>query len=252
MKLFLFYLSVIYLSFSGCDINNTDIAFRTKIFSGESKNFGSGVVTSIIESDENDVPLAVGVVFTSAVLTSLDTTNLSATLKMPQTVASTQFDHVEVEWQPNGQLPQGINNTPNFSIRFYIITESEQNNILGISADSVKMYLRPDSQFIPKDYILLPGSGSPKKGVMFYDSTAKEFNSGIFDKALIYRYYNGKLIAIEIMISKSFLETNQTFIGDIKQPEKFQLPGFYPLKYNIKFTGSQNKYTVSLINLIRH
>jgi len=255
--IFLQILTIVFICFiffplSGCDINNTDIAFQTKTFSGESKSFGSGVVTSIIESDKDDLPKAVGIVFTSAALRNLDTTNLSVILKMPQTVASTQFDHIEVEWQPNGKTSQGISNKPIISFRFYIITESEQNNISGLESDSVKMYLLPDSQFIPKNYILLQNSGMPKKGVMFYDSIAAKFNNEKFDKSLIYRYYNGKLIALEIIISKSFLEKNKTFIGEIKQPDKFQLPGFYPLKYNVKFTGSQNKYTVSLINLIRH
>ncbi len=249
---FLVFINLVVFSLSGCGINNTDIAFQSDIFPGESKSFGSGVVTSIIESDENDTPLAVGVVFTSAALTNSDTANSSVKLRMPQTVASTQFDHIEVEWKPGGQSPAGIYDVPRFSFLFFIISEAERNKISGVGIDSVKMYLQPDPKFIPEDYKLLPLSGSAKKGTMFYDSTAKEFNGGIFDKTLIYRYYNGKLIALEIMIAKSFFETHRTFIGNVKQPEKFQLPGFYPLKYNIKFTGSQNKFTVSLINLKRH
>ena len=249
--IFLAFFIVVIEIISGCEINDTDNSFQPRILAGESKSFGLGVVTSIIETDENDIPTAIGVVFTSAALEGLDTTNLSVTLRMPQTVASTQFDHIVVEWNPEGHSPEGIYDIPHFDFRFYIINEAEQNSISGIGADSIKMYRQPDSQFVPKDYKMIPNSGTPKIGVHFYDIASTELKGVPFDKTLIYDFYDGKIVSIEPMITKSFFETKTTFVGDIKQPEKFQLPGFYPLQYNIKFTGSQSKYTVALINLTR-
>ena len=249
--IFLVFFIVTIEFFSGCEINDTVNTFQRRILAGESKSFGMGVVTSIIETDENDIAIAVGVVLTSTALEGLDTTNLSVTLRMPQTIASTQFDHIVVEWNPKGHSPKEIYDIPHFDFRFYLINEAEQNNISGIGADSIKMYKPPDSQFVPKDHKMIPNSGTPKIGVRFYDTTSTELKVP-FDKTLVYDFYNGKMVSIEPMVTKSFLETKTIFVGDIKQPEKFQLPGFYPLNYNIKFTGSQSKYTVTLFNLKRH
>jgi hypothetical protein len=51
------------------------------------------------------------------------------------------------------------------------------------------------------------------------------------------------------MITRAFLEAKTNITEAIKQPAKYQQPGYYPTKYSVRYDPIKKEYTVALEGL---
>jgi hypothetical protein len=137
------------------------------------------------------------------------------------------FNHVGMNWNPNGHEPEAIYGKPHFDFHFYSMTPEEVAAIPVYEADSLKFKNCPAPEYFPATYIN-PGGGVPQMGAHWIDVTSGEFNGKPFTETFIYGSYNGKVTFYEPMITYDFLKSQTNFERTIPTPAKYQENGWYP------------------------
>lgn len=214
---------------------------KQNIITGEMKNIGNGTIRSWINL-EDDRPLAIGVTFGEDVLKNLPENETEYTLSLP---TGTIFNHIAVDWNPRGHEPPGIYDKPHFDFHFYMVDLQYRNNI----TDTERMERTVSSEYIPAGYISTPG-GVPNMGAHWIDPSSSEFNNQTFTKTFIYGFYDGRVIFMEPMITKAFLDMKMNTRDDIKLPDKYPDSGYYPTEYSIRYSDITREYTVSLGGMV--
>jgi hypothetical protein len=215
---------------------------------GQVRNLGRGTVRSWMRVDGAGKPAAIGVTLTEAALTNLPSSGSELVLLLPQQAEVTAFNHIGLNWNPQGHPPPGIYGVPHFDVHFYTISQQERKSI-NLNDGGTKMYRDPDPQYLPQDYVLSPGSGDPGQGSHWEDQAAPELNGEPFTYTFIYGYYDGQLTFLEPMVTRAFLKTNSTVIADIKQPAAFAKPGLYPTQYQVTHSSLFREFSISLEGL---
>ena len=219
------------------------------IYYGKQEKLGNGTVRSYVTLNNAGIPTSIGFNFPESMLQDLPAVagmQNMVMLDLPKEAAVTGFDHLELDWNPNGHVPLPIYGFPHFDFHFYLVGLNELANVTG-GPDMTPV----DPQFIPKDYV----SGimaQPQMGVHWTDTLSSEFHGVMFTHTFIYGFYKSKLLFVEPMITKAFLDTKTDIILPVKQPEAFQKPGYYPSKYQIHYDASKHEYNVSIENLTKH
>lgn len=243
--------------FSGCLIaeakeqkeNPCKISDDTELFKGESKTIGNGTAYSWVRLDSDGKPLAMGINFSKSALTGLpEKTTQEYMLVLPEEAASTVFDHIAVDWNPQGHEPQGIYDKPHFDFHFYMISPDERDKIKASKEDFAKLSKKPAPEYIPKGYIPTPG-GVPRMGAHWIDPTAPEFNGKPFKATFIYGFYNGKMVFVEPMVTIAFLKTKPEMTSGLKLPKCYPERGYYPTNYSISYNSMSKEYTLAIGNL---
>jgi Hypothetical protein TTHB210 len=223
-------------------------AAETSEVLGQLRPLGRGSVRSWARLDANGTPNAIGVTFTEAALTNLPSSGLELVLTLPAAPGLAPFNHVGLNWNPQGHPPAGVYNKAHFDVHFYVLTVQERSAI-NSSDGGTKMYRAPDSAFLPPDYDLSPGSGDARMGSHWWDVAAPELNGQPFTHTLVYGYYDGNLTFIEPMVTVTFLKGKPSLAADIKQPAAFAKAGNYPVRYEISHSTAFREYSISLEGL---
>jgi hypothetical protein len=164
-------------------------------------------------------------------------------LELPKQADITPFKFVTLDWNPMGHEPEGIFDIPHFDFHFYLISNEERLTITPLGPDVMDPVI-PLSKYIPAGYIQLPGR-VPNMGVHWIDPTAPELNGELFEKNFTYGTFKEKLAFMEPMISLDYIKSKPTVPADvISLPEAFQLEGFYPAKYEVKFNAKRKEYLI--------
>ncbi len=231
---------------------------KSRIFLGEVKVLGNGMVWSWVKSDEKGTPTALGVTFTETALSGLPEKppanglyGWEYTLTIPKQVVTAPFTHIGIDWNPHGHIPPGIYDVPHFDFHFYLITSKERDKITARGTDLSKCYRKPASKFIPAGYILPQGTEYPRSGVHWIDPSSTEFNQQPFTLTFIYGSYNGQVTFIEPMMTRAFLETKPDIVEPIKLPVAYQKSGYYPAAYSVKYDPVRREYTIALAAITR-
>jgi hypothetical protein len=103
----------------------------------------------------------------------------------------------------------------------------------------------PDPKYIPSLYLQIPG-GVPQMGAHWADLLSPEFNGGVFTKTFIWGTYDGKVIFWEPMITRAYLLTHPDEVITLRQPQAYQVDGYYATEYVITHSDSPKEFTVSL------
>jgi len=246
-KLSLIVFAAIGLALAGCDKDNPTKPSLAGVFVGEQKAMGNGTAQSWVSWDDNGNPNAIGVTFTEGALSNLPSGQFGATydLVLPPQAAATPFNHIRFDWNPEGHDPAPIYGHPHFDIHFYMISRQERATIAA-GPDFTPV----EPQYIPRDYGVDFPFAVPDMGVHWGDSTAAEWHGHHFDKTLIYGFYKGKMIFVEPMITKAFLETKPNVTEAIKQPAAYQKTNMhYPMQYSVKFDAGKKEYSITLEGL---
>jgi hypothetical protein len=219
---------------------------RPQTYLGESIELGEGTAQTWIRLDATGNPLAIGVQFTEAMLSGLPHSMQMIPIAMPPEASVTPFNHVLLDWNPHGHPPRYYSE-PHFDFHFYIISQEEQMSIRS-GVDKV----RPEPAYIPAFYIPeeTPSLVINKMGAHWLDSKAPELKGQTFIQTFVYGFLDGHLIFMEPMITKAFLETQPDVLYEISQPEKFEVSGYYPTRYAIRYDASIGQYNVSLENFV--
>ena len=222
---------------------------RPDAIKGESIELGEGSLYTWTQVDEEGNPAAVGVTFAAGMLTSLPSIPSRIPLNLPEDVGTSLFSHVGFEWNPQGHPPTGIYGDPHFDFHFYVIPE-QQRLAIGTELDREQV----DPLFVPENYIQDGDSGIGRTvyqmGVHWQDADAPEWNRQGFTKTLLYGFHRGDLVFIEPMITQAYLETKPDFQEDLKLPQSYQVSGFYPTSYSVRYDEASKSFTVALENFV--
>jgi hypothetical protein len=223
---------------------------------GQFTLMGNGTVRSFVTYGKDGKPSSLGVTFSESALSGLPEKlplgmpMWEYALALPPEARSTGFDHISLDWSPQGHEPNGIYTKPHFDVHFYLTSRAERKKITFQGADKIAGARKPAAKFFPSGYILPPDTAIPNMGAHAIDATAPELNGKDFTHTFVYGYYNGQVNFIEPMISKAFLETRPNVTIPIKAPAAYSKRGYYPTSYSMKYDAVRQEYTVSLDGLM--
>lgn len=223
--------------------NNAHTAISNKLA------MGNGTVNTFVKVDANSIPTEVGITLSDQALVGLPNDSLGSMWVIPFPAAErakTPFDHVMINWNPYGHPPQHVYDKPHFDFHFYTIDSMTQMMIQG-GPDMTAT----DSTLYPAGYVTDYGS-VPMMGVHYVpltDMVTPNFN---FQSTMVYGFTKGNFAFLEPMITKAFIEGQNSVSYDIPQPIRFAYPGkYFPTKYSIVKDASAKTYTISYSNFIK-
>lgn len=197
--------------------------------SGASVNVGSGTAHAYVVTSPSGVS-SIGVALSASALQGLPAADTMWDLPLPAGTVAPPWDHVEINWNAQGHPPE-MYMLPHFDFHFYMVSRSEQAAVQP-GPDTVTV----PAANVPQDY-MSGVQAVPDMGVHWVDTTAAEFHGQMFDHALIYGFYHGKMMFVEPMVTRAFLSSHPDVTLAIKQPQEFQKPGRYPTYYSVKTAG---------------
>ncbi|MBA3899006.1 MAG: DUF5602 domain-containing protein [Bacteroidetes bacterium] len=231
------------------------------IYNSGKATMGAGTVYSWVNFDKNSNPLSFGLTLNDAALTNLPVSNNnnsghnhhnSIELTLPSEAnLITPFNHIVIDWNPDGHEPKPIYAAPHFDFHFYMMTSADRKKIPSYAQDSTGFSNRPSSEYFPPNYFNPPlvVSSDPQMGTHWVDANSPELQpGGVFTETFVYGSFNGKVNFIEPMITYDFFKNITEWSRTIPQPAKVQLSGYYPTKLSISHLNGE--YILSLEDLI--
>jgi hypothetical protein len=231
---------------------------KLNVFKGPEVALGYGKVRSWISVDQNGLPNEIGIEITPEAFKNLTTDNAKtvppegATIVVPLNLKAAQltpFDHIGLNWNPNGHPPPGVFDVPHFDIHFYMISVEEQLAIPEWSPETDAAFnLYPPTGYMPADYVTPPGAATAEAQMGKHWAPLSVFTDPNFSftKIMIYGSYNGKFTFVEPMITLDYFLSNPDFSANYSQPEFFEKAGNYPTKYNIYHDAASGNTYVTL------
>lgn len=226
--------------------NTTGMAF------GAATPLGKGSARSWVKLDKDGKPTAIGVTFSEAALAGLPQTlpagqeGTEYLLALPPEARATPFTHIGIDWNPRGHAPGQIYDTAHFDFHFYMISPEARNLITAKGADREKARRQPPLEYVPEGYMYAPDSEIPRMGGHWVNPQSNEFRGQPFTRSFLYGNYDGQIIFMEPMITKTFLDSKTSVTEFIKLPRRFATPGYYPTKYSVLYDAASKQYTVAL------
>lgn len=235
MKKFLVF-AVAALSFAFCDKNDGHDP-KEGVFKGPQVQVHEGKSWSWVKLNKQGNPESIGVTLDADAMSSVPMDggtghghggDNSWVVKFHPVAGSVlPFNHIGMNWNPNGHEPEPIYGKPHFDFHFYSMTPEEVAAIPAYEADSVKFKNAPAPEYFPATYIN-PGGGVPQMGAHWVDVTSGEFNGKPFTETFIFGSYDGKVTFYEPMITHEFLKNQTNYERTIPAPAKYQKDGWYP------------------------
>ncbi len=232
--------------FTACSDSPT--ADTTKTFTGAKIAVGQGTAWTEMTVGQSNAIQEVSLVFTEDALVGLPGT-LPATefiVPLPSDAPVTVFNHVGVNWQPQGHPPATIYSVPHFDVHFYLISTQERDAMTPADPNFAMKALKvPEADMVPSSYSSDP-MPIPRMGSHWGDGTSHEFHGSAFTATMIYGYYDAKMTFIEPMLAKSFIESKPNYTATMRTPAKYPKAGRYPTTYGITHTSATKEYRVKL------
>ena len=248
--------AIIMIYLFGCS-GSRDLSQTEGTYKGSSRDLGDGIVYAFTKVDDSGKPVAIGVRMSEAALHGLqleppnsEETSWETVIQLPKEAKATGYDHIGIDWNPRGHIPDGVYNRPHFDVHFYMISQAERDKITLKGEDLVRANTQPVRELMPEGYILPEGTEVPRMGAHAIDPSSPEFNKQVFTKTFIYGFYNGQLVFLEPMMTKDYLETRPNSTDPIKLPRSYANSGYYPTAYSITYDSSQREFEISLENLV--
>jgi len=203
---------------------------------------GNGKAFSWIKTDKEGKPVSIGFTLTTTALDGLpdhadEHAHNSTELVLPKRSSNTVFDHIVIDWNPEGHPPAPIYAAPHFDFHMYMMTSSERKAIPAYESDSSGFLQFPGADYLPSGYFN-PGGGAPQMGAHWIDPTSPELNGQPFTETFIYGSYKGSVNFLEPMVSYEFLKSTDEFSRTIPRPAKVKTSGYYPTIFRIKKTAN--------------
>lgn len=244
------------LAWMGCDSNEAGSS-QAEVVIGQEKALGNGTAQSWAELDDEGLPTAVGVSFSEQAFNSLYAAHkaahddeISLQLMLPSDIADLPYDHITLDWNPHGHPPEGIYTVPHFDAHFYLINDAQRDAITPADPEfGQKAAKQPDPALIPAGYFLPAPDAVPRMGTHWLHPASPELNGQPFSATFIYGFFDAQMVFAEPMFAASFLETKPDFRVAIPQPQRYEVPGYYPTEYIIRYDADEQMYTVALTGL---
>ena len=248
---------------------------------------GEGTVTAFMWTNPNGKPKAIGVEISGDAFIDMPTAPSDGrwdivdmdgnvvwhccghelSLDMPVSAAGTPFQHIVVNYNPQGHVPPGVYDLPHFDVHFYMIPEATRLSIgapaaedrclvpgpggvmepVPLTCDDYQRAIAPvPSDTQPPDHVSV-GAVEPAMGNHLLDLSSPEFTGGIFSHTWIFGTWDGALHFFEPMITTDFLlglTGKQCF--SYAMPEAMPARGMYPTKYCMRYDLSRDVYQITL------
>lgn len=220
---------------------------------GPAKKLGNGTVRSWVTLDSKGAPKSLGIQMKGDAMNGLQKPNKAVPnpsydtheiqIELPKEAALTPFDHIGVDWNPQGHDPEGVYMIPHFDFHLYTITRQDRKKITLQGEDMERCKKQPDAAFLPKGFIYGPDTEVPNMGAHWVDASTPEFHGKRFTYTFIFGSYNGGVCFIEPMITREFLMAGIEVNAEVPQPAKFAWKGkYFPTRYRVH----HNKSTKSI------
>jgi hypothetical protein len=145
---------------------------------GQFTLMGNGTVRSFVTYGKNGKPSSLGVTFSEAALSGLPEKIPGGmpmweyALALPAEARVTGFDHISLDWNPQGHEPAGIYTKPHFDVHFYLTSRTERKKITFRARQDDRCTRSHAARFLPAGYIMPPGTAVPDMGAHAIDSAA--------------------------------------------------------------------------------
>lgn len=221
---------------------------ESSIFRGPQVAVGAGMAWSEMVFDSSEELKELSVVFTEGALTNLPTTlpNTEFIIPMPTQAPATVYNHIGINWQPNGHPPPMVYTVPHFDVHYYVVSMSARDAMTPADPSfAAKAVKAPAADEAPPSYVSDP-QAIPRMGTHWSDPTSHEFHGSPFTNTMIYGFYDGRMTFLEPMMTKAFLETKPNETKALKVPAKYPAPGRYPTSYRVVYDATSKEYRVTL------
>ena len=254
---------------------------------GEPQSLGAGTTHAYVDLDENKVPTAIGVLFTAGMLDDLpEAPNKTSRcfdlngdgeiadmgecdgdeeriLWFPEEFelkADLPFKYVMLNWNPMGHPlpappPWAV---PHFDFHFYTQdlaeVEAMRTGPCGfyLNCDDFELAIKPvPAKYVHPDHIDV-GAAVPRMGNHLVNSISPELveDTQKFTHTWIIGAYDGHVTFWEPMITHEFIASRQDVCIAFGQPEAWEIGGYYPTSYCIRYIRESDSHTVSLEGLV--
>jgi hypothetical protein len=223
-----------------------------RLLIGADITVGNGTAHTEVKVNKDGEPVSMAVVLTEAGLTGLPATMpfTEFVLPLPAEPNGTPVKHVTLDWHPGGHNPPGVFNVAHFDVHYYMITPPQRDAISPTDPQfAAKSLLKPAADLIPANYTGDPFA-IPRMGVHYTDPNAPERKGQGLSLTFIYGFYNGEMIFLEPMASKTFLDTKTSVVADLALPVRYSVSGFYPEKHGVRYDPAAKQYRFELLNFV--
>lgn len=227
---------------------------------GAPVSIGQGMARTVVRTDESGDPEALGVEFTSGALEGLpkesaegSSLNWHSFLAFPPDAPDTGFNHLMINWNPEGHHPEKIYGVPHFDFHFYVIDWDRQLAIRYPHPETPDTtgVTRPADDVLPDGYMIPPGTHVNQMGLHAVPKSAPEFQGKPFVHTFIYGYTDGELAFLEPMITHKFLESRSDHATAVPTPERYGTSGWYPTEFRVEYDEEDDVYRVMFDELER-
>src|SRR5919112_1098474 len=176
-------------------------------------------------------------------------------LDLPDQAAATAFDHVMMNWNPQGHDPVVLFGKPHFDFHFDMADMPTLQSIDPSDPDyAAKADHLPDAKYVPQDYVVPPGGSAaeqavPGMGVHLVDSSDTSLVPGSynFQQIVINGTWDGRYTFVEPMVTRDWLLTKPTLEQQpLKQPQAYQKKAYYPTTYSGRFDEQAKEYVIAV------
>jgi hypothetical protein len=227
---------------------------------GPSQPLGNGTVKTYVTLDGAGQPTEVGLRLSAAAMDGLPQDTGPAQMVMlafPDQAARTAFNHVMLNWNPQGHEPAVLFGKPHFDFHFDMV---DMATMQAINPDDPKYATEaehlPEPKYVPQDYVVPPGlppatQAVPGMGVHLVDSSDSTLVPGKYDfqKIIISGAWDGRYTFIEPMITREWLLTHPNSQESLKQPQAYQKTAYYPTGYAVHVDQQTKDYVIALTGL---
>jgi hypothetical protein len=243
---------------AGCSDGESAPPSNSGTFFSPTQPIGNGTVKTYATLDEGGRPTEVGLRLTATTLDGLPetSTGLPPTLMLdfPDQASATAFDHVMLNWNPQGHEPPELFGKPHFDVHFDMVDMASIQAIIGSDPDyAAKAERAPEAKYVPQDYVVPPGAPAaaqavPGMGVHLIDFSDPTLVPGSYDfeHIVINGTWDGRYTFIEPMITREWLLTRPSSDQPLKLPQAYQKSAYYPTTYGVHFDEQANEYVISL------
>jgi len=225
------------------------VAPDTRTLTGPVIAVGAGTAWTELQLDRSDQIKSIALVFTETALSNLPATlpNTEFIVPLPADAPAMVFNHVAINWQPEGHPPPMVYTVPHFDVHYYLVTTQQRDAMTPADAQfgAKSAAAPPAAQAVP-GYVGDP-FGIPRMGAHWTDRNSHEFHGSAFTSTMVYGFYEGKMIFLEPMLTKAFLESKPNVTKNISVPASYPKVGRYPTAYRVAHDPATRQYRVELM-----
>ncbi|MBV1790288.1 DUF5602 domain-containing protein [Marinobacterium sp. D7] len=225
-------------------------------YEGPPVSVGKGEARAYVRLDEQGKVTTLGILMSEDALDGLPEQvshgAVEYLLTLPPEAKAGGYDHVSVEWNPQGHIPPGVYDVPHFDFHFYLIDGKARSAITATGEDLARAHRQPEPSHMPVDYVLPEGTEVPNMGAHAIDPGGDEFNGKPFSQTFIYGFYDGRIIFMEPMMTLAFLQSRPSVSTPVKQPQIYSPDFAYPAFYGTYYDADKKRYRITLDGLSMH